>query len=210
MINYRNVNYLINVFEQFHLFLGDPAQSNDPFKRIKSFITSKESTTYDTELTKGEVFDNFANKNYNNATFENDITKEEVELPEYAPGFRNFDSTFTGTTVKDVEIVDKSIENIVSSHKERESQELFYKPFNDLTDFLKDYVVKNVISPLKKVYENINEADGQAYMTLPLYREFLKRSDKWNNDLESLYLLYLTNEEKNVYWYYWGYFNNCY
>ena len=199
MINYRNVNYLINVFEQFHLFLGDPAQSNDPFKRIKSFITSKESTTYDTELTKGEVFDNFANKNYNNATFENDITKEEVELPEDAPGFRNFDSTFTGTTVKDVEIVDKSIENIVSSHKERESQELFYKPFNDLTDFLKDYVVKNVISPLKKVYENINEADGQAYMTLPLYREFLKRSDKWNNDLESLYQYDLAFERSEVY-----------
>ena len=199
MINYRNVNYLINVFEQFHLFLGDPAQSNDPFKRIKSFITSKESTVYDTELTKGEVFDNFANKNYNNATFENDVTKEQVELPEDAPGFRNFDSTFTGTTVKDVEIVDKSVENIVSSHKERESQELFYKPFNDLTDFLKDYVVKNVISPLKKVYENINEADGQAYMTLPLYREFLKRSDKWNNDLESLYQYDLAFERSEVY-----------
>jgi len=199
MINYRNVNYLVNVFEQFHLFLGDPAQSNDPFKRIKSFITSKESTTYDTELTKGEVFDNFANKNYNNATFEDDITKEKVELPEDAPGFRNFDSTFTGTTVEDVEIVDKSVENIVDSHKERESQELFYKPFNELTEFLKDYIVKNVISPLKNVYEKINEADGQAYMTLPLYREFLRRSDKWNNDLESLYQYDLAFERSEVY-----------
>ena len=47
-------------------------------------------------------------KNYGELPF-GDITKEEVELPEYAPGFRNFDSTFTGTTVKDVEIVDKSI-----------------------------------------------------------------------------------------------------
>ena len=202
MIQSRNINYLINVFEQFSLFLGDPAQSVDPFKRIKAFVTSRESTTYDTALTNGKVFDNFANANYNTAITENELGEEEkVDLPEDAPGYRKFDSTFTGTTLKDVKTVERTVDAIVDSHLERESSDLFFTSFDELTPFLKEMLMKNVIAPIKKVYEKINETDGQAYLTLPLYREFLMRSDMWSPDLEAMYQYDLAYERSKTYKY---------
>ena len=202
MINERNVNYVINIFEQFSLFLGDPAQSSDPFKRIKSFVTSHETTAYDTELTNGEVFDNFANRNYNKATIVNELgEKEEVQLPEDAPGHRAFDSTFTGTTIKDVEVVERTVDTIAEAHVERESSDLFFKPFDSLPSFLQDFLTTSVIAPIRKIYEKINETDGQGYLTLPLYREFLRRSDQWSPDLEAMYQFDMAYERSKTYTY---------
>ena len=61
--------------------------------------------------------------------------------------------------------------------------------------------MKNVIAPIKKVYEKINETDGQAYLTLPLYREFLMRSDMWSPDLEAMYQYDLAYERSKTYKY---------
>lgn len=194
LIRYRNVNYFVNIVEQSKLFLGDFAQYKDLTKRVKSFVSTRESTIVDNPLSNNNIFTNLAKKFYNKVTFTNELGEViELELEPNTPGYQEFTNEFKSSTIKDVEVIQTSIDNITSKHKESLSSDLFFSEFSTLPEKVQKFINEKVAKVLKP-FSEVNEADGQAYMALPLYRQFLLRSTMWSDEKEELYQYHMAYE----------------
>ena len=194
LIKYRSINYFVNINEQSKLFFGDFGQFGDLTKRIKSFVSTRETTAYDNYSTNGEVYTEVAKKIMNKIRYTDELGNvEEVEIEEGVPGYQSFETSFKGSTIKDVEIIQSSISYIEDVNYESLAQDLFFSDFKSLPPAIQKQIrqiAKSTIEPFKKV----NEADGSAYMCLPLYRQFLDRSSMWNDDLQELYDYHMAYE----------------
>lgn len=96
IIRFRTINYSINNTELHKLFFGDPALYSDATKRIKSFVSGRE-TTYHTD----HHFNNFANKHLNRTS----IDDTGIDLLPTDPGYWEFKNHMVTATLSDVEIV---------------------------------------------------------------------------------------------------------
>lgn len=184
LIKTRQINYMINMFEQFNMFWGSPNQFSDATKRIKSFVSTRETTSYDEkQLNVSSAFDQYANANFNIVSGEEN---ESVNLTEDDRGFVNFNGTLTSLVLEDVKVVLDDVESFTEHVLNEHSKSLFNRSLNeiskDMLEYLKDKF-KYFINP----YYDITESDGQAVMTLPVYREFLKRSTMWTPQMEEQY-----------------------
>lgn len=184
LIKTRQINYMINMFEQFNMFWGSPNQFSDATKRIKSFVSTRETTSYDEkQLNVSSAFDQYANANFNIVSGEEN---ESVNLTEDDRGFVNFNGTLTSLVLEDVKAVLDDVESFIKHVLNEHSKSLFNRSLNeiskDMLEYLKDKF-KYFINP----YYDITESDGQALMTLPVYREFLKRSTMWTPQMEEQY-----------------------
>ena len=184
LIRIRQINYMINMFEQFNMFWGSPNQFSDATKRIKSFASTRESMSYDEkQLDVSSAFDQYANANFNIVSGEEN---ESVNLEEGDRGFQNYDGTLISLVLKDVKVVLDNVESFTKHVLNEHSKSLFNRSLNeiskDMLEYLKDKF-KYFIDP----YYDIDETDGQAVMTLPAYREFLRRAVMWTPQMEEQY-----------------------
>jgi hypothetical protein len=194
IIKYRAVNYFVNVNEQSKLFFGDFGQFGDLTKRIKSFVSSRETTAFDNYSTNGEVYTKPARALMNKIKYTDELGNvEEVEISEEVPGYQSFESSFKASTIQDVETVERSLPYIQEVHQESLANDLFFSSFKSLPDPVRKKI-SELVSRFVKPFTEVNEADGQAYMTLPLYRQFLHRSSMWNDDLQELYDYHMAYE----------------
>lgn len=194
IIKYRAVNYFVNINEQSKLFFGDFGQFGDLTKRIKSFVSSRETTAFDNYSTNGEVYTKPAKALMNKIKYVDELGNvEEVEISEEVPGYQSFESTFKASTIQDVETVERSLPYIQEVHQESLANDIFFSDFKSLPEKVRKEISK-LVSRFVEPFTKVNEADGQAYMALPLYRQFLHRSSMWNDDLQELYDYHMAYE----------------
>lgn len=92
ILKFRTLNYVIHNIELHKVFFGDPALFTDATKRIKSYLSGRE-TTYHTD----PYFNQNANKQLN--------TVEGLSLKEGDPGYWIFKDYMQTVTLSDVEVV---------------------------------------------------------------------------------------------------------
>ena len=103
MIAYREMNYIINNIEMHKVFFGDPAQFADAEKRIKSFMSGRESTHHTVDVDSG--FTEWANTNLNEGLQPGDI------------GYHYFKNHLNSTSVYDVRVSSNdSVIELLSKH----------------------------------------------------------------------------------------------
>ncbi|HJT73051.1 MAG TPA: hypothetical protein VJ720_03510, partial [Chitinophaga sp.] len=96
IIRFRTVNYAIQNLELHKVFFGDPALYTDATKRIKSFLSGRE-TTYHTD----NHFNAFANDHLNATSLEGDG----IALRPGDPGYWTFKDHMTTFTVADINAI---------------------------------------------------------------------------------------------------------
>lgn len=184
LIKLRQINYMINMFEQFNMFWGSPNQFSDATKRIKSFASTREAMSYDEkQLDVSSAFDEYANANFNIVSGEEN---EAVNLTENDRGFQNHDGTLTSLVLEDVKVVLNDVESFTKHVLNEHSKSLFNRSLNEISEYMLEYLkdkFKYFIDP----YYDIDETDGQAVMTLPAYRQFLRRAVMWTTQMEEQY-----------------------
>lgn len=93
LLSFREMNYVMNNIEMHKFFFGDPAQYKDELKRVKSFLSGRESTHVDT-LGTDEGFNQMADTVLNKVG--------EIRLEPTDPGYHQFKNHFVTLTVEDV------------------------------------------------------------------------------------------------------------
>ncbi|NLR60675.1 hypothetical protein HGH93_21375 [Chitinophaga polysaccharea] len=96
LIKFRTINYSIHNTELHKIFFGDPALYTDATKRIKSFLSGRE-TTYHTD----SHFNTFANNHLNRTSLEADG----IKLLPADPGYWEFKDHMITATASDVIVV---------------------------------------------------------------------------------------------------------
>lgn len=96
IIKFRTINYGIHNIELHKVFFGDPALYSDATKRIKSFLSGRESTYH-----SDEAFNKFANLHLNSTSVENNG----IALLPGDPGYWEFKNHMATITVQDVNTV---------------------------------------------------------------------------------------------------------
>ncbi|SEW21604.1 hypothetical protein SAMN05428988_3229 [Chitinophaga sp. YR573] len=96
IIRFRTLNYSIQNTEFHKIFFGDPALYSDPTKRIKSFLSGRE-TTYHSD----PYFNTFANNRLNATS----LSDDRIMLKLSDPGYWEFKDYMVTATVADIEIV---------------------------------------------------------------------------------------------------------
>ena len=184
LIKLRQINYMINMFEQFNMFWGSPNQFSDATKRIKSFASTREAMSYDEkQLDVSSAFDEYANANFNIVSGEEN---DSVNLTENDRGFQNFDGTLLSLVLKDVKVVLDDVELFTKHVLNEHSKSLFNRSLNEISKDMLEYL-KNKFKYFIDPYYDIDETDGQAVMTLPAYRQFLRRAVMWTTEMEEQY-----------------------
>jgi hypothetical protein len=184
LIRLRQINYMINMFEQFNMFWGSPNQFSDATKRIKSFASTREAMSYDEkQLDVSSAFDEYANANFNIVSGEEN---EAVNLEEGDRGFQNHDGTLTSLVLEDVKVVLNEVESFTKHVLNEHSKSLFNRSLNEISKDMLEYL-KNKFKYFIDPYYDIDETDGQAVMTLPAYRQFLRRAVMWTTEMEEQY-----------------------
>ena len=184
LIRLRQINYMINMFEQFNMFWGSPNQFSDATKRIKSFASTREAMSYDEkQLDVSSAFDEYANANFNIVSGEEN---EAVNLTENDRGFQNFDGTLLSLVLKDVKVVLDDVESFTKHVLNEHSKSLFNRSLNEISKDMLEYL-KNKFKYFIDPYYDIDEPDGQGVMTLPAYRQFLRRAVMWTTQMEEQY-----------------------
>ena len=141
IMKYRAVNYFVNVNEQSKLFFGDIGQFGDLSKRIKSFVSTRETTAYDNYSTNGEVYTTVAKQVMNKITHTDEFGNEEtVDISEGVPGYQSFESEFKASTIQDVRVFQKSLPYIQNIHAESIARDIFFSEFKDLPEKIKRYI----------------------------------------------------------------------
>lgn len=102
---FREMNYVMNNIEMHKFFFGDPAQYKDELKRIKSFLSGRESTHVDT-IGTDEGLNQVLNQDLNK------VSKTGPQLKPEDPGYHQFKNHFNTFTLYDVEYHSNSIEDI--------------------------------------------------------------------------------------------------
>lgn len=102
LLGFREMNYIVNNIDVHKFFFGDPAQYKDELKRIKSFLSGRE--TMHISLITPDGFDQWANAALNKAG--------ETTLNEEDPGHHYFGSYASTMTVYDVDFESSQIDEI--------------------------------------------------------------------------------------------------
>lgn len=120
IVRFRTLNYVINNIELHKVFFGDPALYKDATKRIKSFLSGRE-TSYHTD----PYFNTFANESLNYAG--------EVALSPTDPGYHIFKDYMNTATVRDIEVVGSIALNdtLTPEQIDPESKEKIYGKTNE-------------------------------------------------------------------------------
>lgn len=120
IVRFRTLNYVINGIEMHKVFFGDPAQVKDATKRIKSFLSGRE-TTYHTD----PYFNTFANTQLNKAG--------DIALQPGDPGYHIFKDYMNTVTVSDIEVVGSiaSNESLTADQIDPDAQSRIYGNTNE-------------------------------------------------------------------------------
>ena len=195
LVRLRQINYMINMFEQFNMFWGSPNQFSDATKRIKSFASTREPMSYDEkQLDVSSAFDEYANSNFNIVSGEE---MEAVNLEENDRGFVNFDGTITSLVLEEVKVVLQDVESFTDHVLNEHSKSFFNRPISVISEKMLEYL-KNKFKSFTDPYFKIEETDGQAMMTLPVYREFLRRASMWIPEMEEQYQYEMAYERLKI------------
>ena len=194
IMRYRAINYFANINEQSKLFFGDLGQFGDPSKRVKSFVSTRETTIADTPITNGEVYTNVARELMNKVKYVDEQGNvQEFTLTEEIPGYQSYSSNFKASTIDDIKVVQRSLPYLKEVQRDSIANDIFFANYETLPDDVKKLIDESV-EELTSKFEEVEEADGEAWMTLPLYRQFLDRSGRWNDDLQELYDYHMAYE----------------
>ena len=140
----------------------------------------------------------------NNAIANIEQTKLFTGHPQAYKNTDNFFKSMSGATgTKKIVVTDNKLNEYINKYLTRtdgktqavgvgHNATLRTAVFADVTVKLnKEYInsyAKHIGIKRAKMYEEINEADAQGYITLDEYREMLFRTGDWNIELEALYL----------------------
>lgn len=194
IMRYRAINYFANINEQSKLFFGDLGQFGDPSKRVKSFVSTRETTIADTPITNGEVYTNVARELMNKVKYVDEQGNvQEFTLTEEIPGYQSYSSNFKASTIDDIKVVQRSLPYLKEVQRDSIANDIFFANYETLPDDVKKLIDESV-EELTSKFEEVEEADGEAWMALPLYRQFLDRSGRWNDDLQELYDYHMAYE----------------
>jgi hypothetical protein len=115
IIKFRTINYNIHNIELHKVLFGDPALYSDATKRIKSFLSGRESSYH-----SDEHFNKFANLRLNTTSIE----RKGIELLPGDPGYWEFKNHMSTITLQDINTVgslalsDDLAEDIRSAYSE--------------------------------------------------------------------------------------------
>ena len=102
LIKLNELNYAFNIFEQYKLFWGDPAQWKDPTKRIKSFVSTRMLSVND-----AAYFNEFNNKKLNTLSYiDSEGNPQSIDLQPGDFGYIHYDDELRTSTYKDVIVHD--------------------------------------------------------------------------------------------------------
>lgn len=110
LLSFREMNYVMNNIEMHKFFFGDPGQYKDELKRVKSFLSGRESTHVDT-LGTDEGFNQMADTTLNKAG--------KIRLEPTDPGYHQFRNHFATLTIRDVFYSSAEIDEIRKVLKDR-------------------------------------------------------------------------------------------
>lgn len=120
LLNFREMNYVINNIEMHKFFFGDPAQYSDEMKRIKSFLSGREWSHVDYVGT-AEGFNQWANGTLNKVG--------ETQLQEGDPGYHVFKNEMNTLTLNDIFVESSSLPLL-----QRELGEKGAKPYEEINE----------------------------------------------------------------------------
>lgn len=161
LVRFREINYMINIIEQHKVLWGDPAQWKAATKRIKSYLSGRRLS-----INNAKYFDDYNNKFSNQRSFVNkDGEIETFQLEPTDKGFHFFSDIIKTQTFQDVLAI----------------------PADNILNSIKESLAKLQDSEVNKYEEGV-EADAQALIFLPGYREIRKRDTTWSNKEEEVFL----------------------
>jgi hypothetical protein len=190
LIKWNNINYQFNIFEQYKLLWGDPAQWKDITKRVKSFTSGRELS-----ISGEKYFNDFHSKNSNTIS----VNEELIEIKPNILGYNIYDDNIRTLVYEDLDsVVSANANEIIEKHRESTAKILYDKPYSELTEVeAKD--VNESIAPVIEGYEKINEADAQAWAFPQGYKQIKQRSDNWTQADEEQHVYDLSLMRKEVY-----------
>lgn len=169
LFRFRTLNYVINAIEMHKVFFGDPAEYKDATKRIKSFLSGRE-TTYHTD----PFFNTFANETLNRAG--------NISLQPGDPGYHVFKDYMNTTTVADIEVVGSiaSNANLTSDQIDPTSQQSIYGNTNeaDAQSWATLSAYREMLLKAGGRWTDAQEAQFQ-YDTAYERQKRSERTDKW-------------------------------
>ena len=122
---------------------------------------------------------------------------EAVNLEENDRGFVNFDGTITSLVLEEVKVVLQDVESFTDHVLNEHSKSFFNRPISVISEKMLEYL-KNKFKSFTDPYFKIEETDGQAMMTLPIYREFLRRATMWTTSMEEQYQYEMAYERLKI------------
>jgi hypothetical protein len=200
----RTLNYITANTEQFKFFFSDPIFWKDALKRTKSFVGNREHTVNGVDASN--QFNQWAQNNLNKMeTLDGTVY---LRPPSVTDGKRNIESRgfmpyngkFIKTNIADVTLVSDMYKTIYNEKLDEYSHKIGDKPYDGLTPTQQEEVDK-LMSTDKDLlnyspFGDINEADAQGGITLPAFRELLRRAGKWNDYKEILYQYEMSYERQ--------------
>lgn len=152
--------HFINSVEAVYLFTGNPANFKDFTKRFKGYLSTGLPMDENEDV---ERLLNDPRLGANIYSIGNQINGEIGSITR-----RSNNKTFLTKTFKDeIDTTKKVFKRLLNIKSKTATKE-------QLNDYKKQL----------KAYEEINVADGQAWLNLDFYREFLMRTGNWSNEKE--------------------------
>ena len=190
LIKWNNINYQFNIFEQYKLLWGDPAQWKDITKRVKSFTSGRELS-----ISGEKYFNDFHSKNSNTIS----VNEELIEIKPNILGYNIYDDNIRTLVYEDLDsVVSANANEIIEKHRESAAKILYEKPYSELTEAEAKDVNESIV-PVTEGYEKINEADAQAWAFPQGYKQIKQRSDNWTEADEEQHVYDLSLMRKEVY-----------
>jgi hypothetical protein len=177
LIRFREINYTLAMIEQFKIMWGDPAQWVDITKRIKSYLSNR-----NTSINGMESFNKYWNAAHNVIKYIDDAG--EVKSTVLQPGdvgYIFYDDTLRVQSFKDVYQISDQAEAMFSRLLDANAEDLFGVKFEELNKDEKQIILDSYKKKGKVVnpYTINNEADGQAWSFPQGYREIRERATTW-------------------------------
>ena len=107
LIRFNEINYMFNIFEQYKVLWGDPAQWKDPTKRIKSFTSGRNLS-----VNEDPAFNDFYNKKLNTLSYiDEEGNPVEVVLQPGDFGYVYYNDEMRTSTYNDVTVENSNLKN---------------------------------------------------------------------------------------------------
>jgi hypothetical protein len=193
LLKFRNTNYMINNIEMFKIYFGDVAAIKDPLKRIKSFMSPRETMIYD-----DPKFNNTLNETLNKIKVgktleltndlesgQDEVVDKVITLREGDYGYRKYTDVLKTVNFRDQDVVQVS-----------HGANSFVGITEDARLLAGNAKAREI---LQDAYKSINPTDGSGFITLTGHREIVYKSGRGTIAHDKMYDYVLAKDRQLMY-----------